>query len=602
MKCLKCGAELSADTKFCSYCGHKVEDTMPPPPVPEKDEIPPIPHAEPVKADKEKASAKESLADKAKDKGIESWNKLSLYGKVTTVAILGFVILCLVALLSGKAAAVVIAVGQIALAVVSILMHEGIIKLEKKKLWLKWLVLGIAILFTVLNVMSYSWGRKVPTSVQSSSSTNETVKSKPEQVDWANIVLSNVLPEPQSNMMEIINNGEDWLNVNVHELSENDFLEYVRWCKDDYGFTVDSNSFDGCFYAFNQEKYCVTLIYDKATNVLSFNLEPPTENISENPETDKRTEKNGFDSSTNEDYRLAGYTVEIPKYWKSERQIPDGIQRYAETSGKVAMIQISAQEETDDSYPVTFDGLMDDNDNMIAMIESTAFSEVTDYEVIDTGVIKGILYKGNIKEIESGLTSYGEWFSFASEEDRNWCTLIMTQTDNTEYLYTEDFMKMLMSIKPVEKNAVTESITEVETSTPEQEVTDEPIEPETNLTVDNCPELAAMLSNKAEIDESYSSFAAKYSGRIIEFDGRIDYCTKHGNYNTRFDYLVSAGDYDPDHQVGPFFKFEDVNYYDLNTDLDTVSVGLNVHIVAEVESFNSNSGLFYLAPVSITER
>lgn len=35
-------------------------------------------------------------------------------------------------------------------------------------------------------------------------------------------------------------------------------------------------------------------------------------------------------------------------------------------------------------------------------------------------------------------------------------------------------------------------------------------EPEPNLTVENCPELAAILSNKAEIDDSYSAFATKY--------------------------------------------------------------------------------------------
>lgn len=123
-----------------------------------------------------------------------------------------------------------------------------------------------------------------------------------------------------------------------------------------------------------------------------------------------------------------------------------------------------------------------------------------------------------------------------------------------------------------------------------------------NLTIDNCPELASMLSNKAEIDDTYSSFATKYYGRIIEFDGRIDYCANHDTYNTRFDYLVSAGDYDPDRQIGPSFKFEDVNYYDLNTDLDSVSVGQNVHIVAKVKSFDSNNGLFYLEPVSVTGR
>ena len=63
-------------------------------------------------------------------------------------------LLGLVALLAGKTVAIVIAVVQIVLAVVSVLMHRGIIKLEQKQLWIKWLILVIAILFTV---MSYSW-------------------------------------------------------------------------------------------------------------------------------------------------------------------------------------------------------------------------------------------------------------------------------------------------------------------------------------------------------------------------------------------------------------------------------------------------------------
>ena len=127
-------------------------------------------------------------------------------------------------------------------------------------------------------------------------------------------------------------------------------------------------------------------------------------------------------------------------------------------------------------------------------------------------------------------------------------------------------------------------------------------EPDPNLTVSNCPELASILSNAAEIDDSYAAFAAKYKGRIVEFDGSVDYCTNHGDYKTRFDYLLSAGDYDSDHQIGPTFKFDDVSYSDLGTDLDSVGIGQNVHIVAEVLSFDSNTGLFYLEPVSVTGR
>ena len=54
--------------------------------------------------------------------------------------------------------------------------------------------------------------------------------------------------------------------------------------------------------------------------------------------------------------------------------------------------------------------------------------------------------------------------------------------------------------------------------------------------------------------------------------------------------------------IGPYFQFENVGYYDLHTDLDTVSVGLNVHIIATVESYNASNGLFKLKPVSVTGR
>lgn len=126
------------------------------------------------------------------------------------------------------------------------------------------------------------------------------------------------------------------------------------------------------------------------------------------------------------------------------------------------------------------------------------------------------------------------------------------------------------------------------------------------LTIDNCEELANVLLDKAYTHELYSSFASKYAGRTIEFDGRIDCVTKYKDYDTRYDILVSAGDYDPDRQIGPSFQFENVNYYDL--DLDTlnleakIQVGKNVRIVAKVGEFNSDNDLFYLDPTSVTER
>lgn len=157
MRCSKCGAELSEDTRFCSYCGNKVE--MPPKQetVSEED-IPPISLDEQVQDFQNQKEPPKSLADRMKEKTSAKWGKLSTYGKIATVAIAVFALLFIVALLSGKTAAIIIAVLQIALSVVAVLMHRGIIKIEQKKVWLKWLLLGIAALLMVLNVMSYSWG------------------------------------------------------------------------------------------------------------------------------------------------------------------------------------------------------------------------------------------------------------------------------------------------------------------------------------------------------------------------------------------------------------------------------------------------------------
>lgn len=256
-----------------------------------------------------------SFANKAKDKGIESWNKLSPYGKVTTVSIAVFVLLCLVALLAGKTAAIVIAIVQIAMAVVSILIHKGVIRLEQKKLWLKWLVLAVAILFTALNVMSYSWGTKTPSTGQNPSSINHSSEDNVEQIDWGNITLSKVLPEPQSNMMDLLHNGDDWLNVTVYDISENDYLEYVRWCKEDYGFTVDSDSFDDYFYAYNQEGYCLTLLYTETSKELSINLDVPM-STTENPvsETDNKldyADAASFEKALNDGVKVNGKIIQF---------------------------------------------------------------------------------------------------------------------------------------------------------------------------------------------------------------------------------------------------------------------------------------------------
>lgn len=130
---------------------------------------------------------------------------------------------------------------------------------------------------------------------------------------------------------------------------------------------------------------------------------------------------------------------------------------------------------------------------------------------------------------------------------------------------------------------------------------------EQTLTVQNNSELAALLAGSDSDYDSIEGFATKYKDRTIEFDGNISYMNNHGDYKTRYDILVGAGNYSATSTTGPNFQFKDVN---IVTDLhltgsnipDGIGKGDNLHIIARVEGFNRVQGLFFLEPVSTTVR
>ncbi|WP_406259831.1 DUF4839 domain-containing protein [Streptomyces nigra] len=125
------------------------------------------------------------------------------------------------------------------------------------------------------------------------------------------------------------------------------------------------------------------------------------------------------------------------------------------------------------------------------------------------------------------------------------------------------------------------------------------------ITPENSAEFAALL--KADTcDDANANFATKYEGRTIAFNGSIVDMTPHGDYETRYDLLLGAGDKGPKTTVGPAFKYEDVNVVELKlTGKDvpaTVGVGDKFRFVAEVGDFNAVQCLFHLTPVSTDTR
>ena len=252
IKCSKCGAELSDDTRFCSYCGNKIEATTPPPIV-EDDETPDASQSEPANASTPRSDAPKSLADKIKDKASDKWRKLNTYSKVTTVAIAVFVLLCLVAFLFGKTAAVIIAVLQIVLTVAALLMKKQIIKVPKS--WIHFVALALAVVLLVpyVSLFKLDYGDA-------------------EKFAWSDILLADVVPEPESRFGEIIGNSSEYLSLYVYRTSAADYGEYVDACKEK-GFTVEADQSEQSYYAYNADGYKLSLYYDESNSKMHIGVD-----------------------------------------------------------------------------------------------------------------------------------------------------------------------------------------------------------------------------------------------------------------------------------------------------------------------------------------
>jgi Domain of unknown function (DUF4839) len=130
-----------------------------------------------------------------------------------------------------------------------------------------------------------------------------------------------------------------------------------------------------------------------------------------------------------------------------------------------------------------------------------------------------------------------------------------------------------------------------------------PAPQEAILTVENSPELAAILAEGDYCADSIEAFATTYRGRTIEFDGHLAFVTPHEDYETRWDFLISPGE--APGTVGPSFQFRDKGRADLNLTDESIpglSRGDNLHIVAKIEDYNPVQCTFYLDPVSTTLR
>lgn len=138
---------------------------------------------------------------------------------------------------------------------------------------------------------------------------------------------------------------------------------------------------------------------------------------------------------------------------------------------------------------------------------------------------------------------------------------------------------------------------------PEPAPTESAVEP---ITAENDAAFAALLTLGDYCDPAIAAFAEQHVGEAVAFAGNVGAIAPHGDFDTRFDLLIGPGDYSETDQPGPAFQFRDEN---LTTDLnyvgntpDTIGVGTNLDVTAELGEYDENSCVLVLEPVATSFR
>ncbi len=93
---------------------------------------------------------------------------------------------------------------------------------------------------------------------------------------WDELILSHVLPEPNSTYGNIKLNSDRYLSIDVFKISKEEYKEYVDRCQA-MGFGIEEKRDEYNYRAYNNEGYIISLWYNRSDKELSIHLAAPME-------------------------------------------------------------------------------------------------------------------------------------------------------------------------------------------------------------------------------------------------------------------------------------------------------------------------------------
>lgn len=169
----------------------------------------------------------------------------------------------------------------------------------------------------------------------------------------------------------------------------------------------------------------------------------------------QKKQKDAYDTAQKTEYTTGMMSFAIPDYWIEDKTgSNDSMSFRAETGEKAAIISITSKE--DKEYSVNYFNLLEKKDSiMSSYMESEAaagsYDKLHENEINNdsmNGILYSLRYDITVNGNDSPATGY--LLIFPSDDESKWYYVSLMQTDNTDYAYDHDFLKIIRDIKGIQ--------------------------------------------------------------------------------------------------------------------------------------------------------
>lgn len=531
------------------------------------------------------------------------WKKLDVFCKISVIALALVVILTIVAIIVKNVFAIIFSVLQLVGLIVALLIHNDVIKMEKKIKWIRFLILVVAVALSYLNIVSYSWGKNKtddsistnqPTYSDSSISdeaetTKETTKKKPfpfgteECIGNKESIKYDIKDAGFTNLtltaIEDLSPSEAERVGEIESITVNGQSEFTKGQEFDYDseVVITYHEYKKCKVTVRVDflsnlifsKYNVNIKFDGLKEGIlehgvdgdfEFMVRPGEHTITfESAETSSVTgeAKINVDCDIDVSYQISCYNDKVTvteKYLDRLVEVPEG---KIKLEAPVSEYKYKNYSEVESA------------------LKSLGFTNIK-YEIL-YDIVFGITQEGEVDKVSIAGNSDFKRGDIFSADDEIIITYHMKEEDNPN--------------KPNESNSGTSS-------------SDSTVETNPTLTIENSTDFSSLMKITDQTDvATIKSFVNAHKGDTIEFDGCIVLMMKHEDYKTRFDVCMAGGNYSDGRLYGPLFAFEDVSYYSMNVSgSDTVAERMSFRITAKIKGFSDAGNYIILEPVELVAR